>query len=507
MKALPVVLLVSASVLSGCLGQGSDVGPSGILPGVDLPLLPRPTLACVGTRCNYETTVEPDETRQGNEVTIAVNPTDAGNVVAGAKDYTPETAGQCVWNGVYLTKDGGASWKNDNLPGSPWLLTTDPSRFEPNVLSQYWCATDPVVAFGPDGTFYYSALVYQGDPVTASKIGKDQLGTGVNDFAFNRVSIVVAISSDGGETFDEISVIDSGSFPVNFHDRQWIEVDQENGNVYVAWTAIALPGNLFYRSTDGGRTWSMPVVLNDVPTALHGPGGMYVAVGHGGPIYVSGCGDGGPQVTVSKDAGETFSGFAMAVPATDEGMEAEFRSGMVCMVAADDTDGPHSGNVYLAWSDTRNGDRDIYFARSDDEGSSWSEPVRLNKDDGANDQFFPAVSVSPSGVVDVVWYDRRNDPENRLLDLYHVYSLDGGRTWSDDFRVTDVSSDPVWSKHQGGFTFIGDYIDIDSSEACAHPVWVDTRNEKADVFTACVERPTEPVAPPMAEASGEHEDH
>jgi len=62
--------------------------------------------------------------------------------------------------------------------------------------------------------------------------------------------------------------------------------------------------------------------------------------------------------------------------------------------------------------------------------------------------------------------------------------------------VTEVSSDPQYSKHQGGFTFIGDYIDIDSTEECAWPVWVDTRHQKTDVMTSCVQRPGTAIAGP-----------
>lgn len=499
--ALTLTVLALAPLLAGCISQ-SSVQPQGVLDDVLGGVLPSPTLRCPEglDTCNLLATIEPE--RQGNEVTIAVNPTDPGNVVAGAKDYYPESAGQCVWNGVYHTTDG-ASFTSRSLPGSPWLLTTNPGAFEPNAMSQYWCATDPVVAFGPDGTLYYSILAYQGDPVTASKVGKDQLGTGVNDVAFNRVSIVVGVSRDGGATFDEFNVIDSGSFPVNFHDRQWIEVDQRNGNVYVAWTSFVVPGNLFYKSTDQGKTWSLPVFLDGRPANIQA-GGLYVAVASGGEVVVGGCGQEGAMVTVSADEGATFTGWQKFADRTDEGMEAEYRGGGVCMVAADDTDGPHAGSVYMVWTDTSDGSRDIYFKASSagallgglgaQSHGAEMEPVKLNDDGGATDQFMPAISVSPTGVIDVAWYDRRNDPENRLLDIYHTYSLDGGRTWSPNFRVTEVSSDPRHSLHQGGFVFIGDYIDIDSSVACAWPVWVDTRNEKADVMTACVQRPGEVVA-------------
>lgn len=489
-------------LLAGCLSN-ADVQPQGLLGGGLLPgALSAPALRCPPglASCNLLATIEPE--RQGNEVTIAVNPTDPANVVAGAKDYYPESAGQCVWNGVYHTLDG-AAFESRSLPGSPWLLTTNPGAFEPNVMSQYWCATDPVVAFGPDGTLYYSILAYQGDPVTASKIGKDQLGTGVNDVAFNRVSIVVGVSRDGGATFESFNVVDSGTFPVNFHDRQWIEVDQRSGNVYVAWTSFSVPGNMFYKSTDGGQSWGLPTFLDATPANIEA-GGLYVAVANGGEVVVGGCGAEGPAVTVSADEGATFTGWQTFAEGADEGMEADYRGGGVCMVAADDTDGPHAGNVYMAWTDTRDGDRDIYFkasavgqllegglaAQAHDAGMA---PIRLNDNADDSDQFMPAISVNPNGVIDVAWYDRRNDPEAKLLDIYHTYSLDGGRTWSPNFRVTEISSDPQYSLHQGGFVFIGDYIDIDSSVECAWPVWVDTRNQKADVMTSCVERPGEVV--------------
>ncbi|MBI4393416.1 MAG: exo-alpha-sialidase [Euryarchaeota archaeon] len=445
------------------------------------------------TGCNFETTVSP-ETRQGNEVTVAVNPKDAGNIVAGAKDYTPDTAGECVWDGVYSTHDAGKTWSSKSLPGSPWLLVNDAGSFELNEMSNYWCATDPVVAFGPDGTFYYAVMAYQGDPVTASKIGKDQTGTGVNDVVFNRVAQVCAVSTDGGKTFDSFNVIDVGSFPVNFHDRQWITVDQYDGSVHVAWTSGLAFGNVAYRSTDKCKTWQGPVLLDDQTNPLGPtPGQLFMSTGPANDVWISGRAGDGPYFSKSTDGGATFSPWKRAVEAEDKGMNATYRSAGLGFIAVDSSKGPHSGNAYLAFADTRNGDRDMFLTRSTDGGASWSEPVRLNDDALGNgvDQFFPAISVSPKGIVDVAWYDRRNG-DNYLLDLYYSYSDDGGATWSPNFRVTEVSSDPKWSIHQAGFVFIGDYIDMDSSVEGAHPVWVDTRHEKADVFVASILRPIDP---------------
>lgn len=494
MRRLLVLVLAASALLAGCVSPPADlpVEGAGGVGGGSLP-----SLSCFEGVCNFEATTTNTE---GNEVTVAVNPTNPLNIVAGAKDYTPRTAGDCVWDGIYVTMDGGKTWVNHHIPGSPHLLMSDPSSFEPTAASQFWCTTDPVVAFAPDGTCYYSFMAYQADPVTSSKLGDGVLPQGgLNDWAFNRAAQMVATSTDGCLTFDYMSTIADGTFPVNFHDKQWIEVGAD-GTVHVAWLAFFVPGNQYYRSLDKGRTWEGPTVLGtwaeslsgqDVPVG-GGPAGQgtIITVGGGGKdVYVSWDAGGGIQVAKSHDGGATFDDPILAVETQDEGMESTYRSGGMPFIVADDTDtSAHYGNVYLAWQDTRDGDRDIWFSRSTDGGATWSEAAKVSDAPAGTDQFFPAMSVGDDGIIDVVFYDRRNDENAHMLDLYYTYSADGGLTWSTNARVTDVSSDPDNSHHQNGMIFIGDYIDIDSSAGAAHPVWVDTRNGVADVMVATILR-------------------
>jgi hypothetical protein len=492
-RSLAFVALLALPALAGCVSQ--SVQPQGLVPGPLGGLLPPAQTLCHalanGTACNYIMTPQPE--RQGNEVTIAVSRKDPLNVVGGAKDYTPDSAGQCVWDGVYATHDGGKTWDAKNVPGSPWvLLSPNASSFAPNLLTQYWCLTDPSYAFGPDGTLYAGVMAYQGDPVTASKIGDGTLPTGgINDFAFNRVTQAIAISHDGGTTIDAITAVDSGTFPATFHDREWVAASR-SGNVYDTWTTGALEGNLLYRSTDGGKSFQGPVFLDGLPQPLgdpNAPGGMYVATGPKDEVAVSGCSQQGPKVAVSTDGGQTFTPWTLVAKAEDKGMTAPFRAGMVCMLAMDDSDGPFSKSIYVVWSDTRNGDRDVYLSLSRDLGTTWSDAVRVNQGQDKADQFFPAIAVNPNGVVDVAFYDRQYS-NNTLNDVSFTYSRDGGKTWAPESRVTERSSDPKYSHHQSGAVFIGDYMDIDSSVDCAWPVWVDTSvHPKADVMTSCVQRP------------------
>ena len=85
----------------------------------------------------------------------------------------------------------------------------------------------------------------------------------------------------------------------------------------------------------------------------------------------------------------------------------------------------------------------------------------MNDDRTNNDQFFPAIAVNGQGVIQVIWYDRRHDPNNLLIDVYSAKSTDDGVSFHANQRVTTVSSPPA----VGYDPFLpsnsmGDYIDV-----------------------------------------------
>jgi hypothetical protein len=89
-------------------------------------------------------------------------------------------------------------------------------------------------------------------------------------------------------------------------------------------------------------------------------------------------------------------------------------------------------------------------------------------------------------VVNVVFYDRRNDPANLLMDLYLAQSFDGGHSFEPNRRVTTVSSDPTAGGARAGL--IGEYIGLAAPSADrVHPVWTDTREGNQDVYTSIVD--------------------
>lgn len=498
------------AVFAGCIGgpeaNNEDTASSAAAPFA--------VLKCMGpgnTLCNQEMT--PDPERAGNEVTIAVNPTNPQNIVGGAKDYYPPDAGECVWDGIYVTHDGGATYADRSFDGSPWRLRNgDAANYEPNYASQFWCTTDPVAYFDTGGTLYYLLMAYQADPVTGSKTCENECPQGsLNDWAFNRAVQIVAVSDDGGDSFHTFTPVLEGSAPAAFHDKGWIAASAD-GTIHIMWLGIPAPGNVYLRSTDGGQTYSGLQVL--APVGGGSGQGSFIDVGVGDEVYATWVSGGGIQLRRSFDKGETWDP-ARSVLDIDRvsmpGHSARDRRGGYPSLATDRWEAsPFAGAVYYAWQNAGvGGATDILFSASFDRGETFSVPIVLNDDilpssnsegmnlsngvrDPSNWQLFPAISVSPGGVIDVSWMDTRLDDGDLLLDQFYTYSLDGGVTWSPNFRVRDADDtgwDTTLSFHQNGMNFIGDYNDIDSSWGAAHPVWPDTRHGLSDVFTAVIWRP------------------
>ncbi len=93
-----------------------------------------------------------------------------------------------------------------------------------------------------------------------------------------------------------------------------------------------------------------------------------------------------------------------------------------------------SGQVlHTVWYDNRDGNYEIYYKRSTDGGTSWGADTRLTNNTGQS--WYPAVSVSGSSV-HVVWYDGRDGND----EIYYKRSTDGGVSWGADTRLTNNTS-------------------------------------------------------------------
>lgn len=302
-------------------------------------------------------------------------------------------------------------------------------------------------------------------------------------------SLYLYKSTDGGQTWSTpLLVVDDAR---GFNDKEWLAVDLSSGphegSLYTAWVQIIDETYriLFARSTDGGETWSEPHVLAaDEGIARQGP---VVTVGAGGEVYVVWSNLSGSyfESSVSLDGGVEFTGPRRGLAFRNvDPLNGNLRRSFVLPALAGDPQRP--GTLYLVWDDGRWGDADILFSRSTDGGGTWQAPVVINGD-STNDQFQPWVAANGAGEVFVQWFDRRDNPADLRVHTYAGRSVDGGVTWS-ELRVTDVASDPTLGLPQAGdFGFYGDYQAIVADEGQAQLFWNETRDGQQEVYTAAIQ--------------------
>jgi hypothetical protein len=404
-----------------------------------------------------------------NEPALAVDPNDPLHIVASSNDYG--TPNGDAWVGYYVSWDGGETWSRDLIPG---YLGGPISPLTGMDLSG-----DPVVCFGPEGNVYISGLYAKRDRNPINPVG----------FGYNAGradGIFVATSTDGGETFNQIAILATAfQTLVSFHDKEWMAVDMNNGNVYVAWVVfnvLYFANVLIARSTDGGNSFSTPQIISDYRVRDFNNQGTTIQVSPDGTVHVAWIDftDEAVKYTYSENQGQSFSSpesiaDVQEIPRTMEGNN--YRTPTLLMSAVDLSETNTSGYLYITWNDYRTGDADILLIYSGDNGQTWSEPVRVNDDEEENglDQFFSAVAVSPQGWVHMVFYDRRDDENNTMIWAYYAISKDGGQNFSLNMNMSDINFNGDHSR-DGTNDFIGDYIGITATNTTAYAVWCDTRD-------------------------------
>jgi BNR repeat-containing family member len=227
-----------------------------------------------------------------------------------------------------------------------------------------------------------------------------------------------------------------------------------NGGVHIAWSD-ATPGNweIYYKaSPDGGTTWGTAKRLTRTPDKSYRPD---IAVVSGSVIHVVWYEEtsSNREVYYSKSTnGGTTWSEAKKLAGTVGGNRAP-------VIAI------YSVNVlHVVWYGAEPGNSQIYYRRSLNGGATWSAAKRLNWSSG--NCFYPALAVDSTGGVHVVWYDY--SPGN--AEIYYKRSTDGGTTWSTSQRLS-VTSCPSYDPD----------IAIDST-GVIHVVWHENDTVANDIY-------------------------
>jgi len=428
------------------------------------------------------------------ETHVAVNPTNANNVVAFWQQDRWSDGGSHGSLAGY-SFNGGTTWARS----APAFSRCAGGAALGNA-GNYERATDPWLSFSPNGRLH------------AITIGFD------NSTARN--AILAAFSDSGGATWSAPRVVrfdNPRAIGNNFNDKETLTADPFNPSlVYATWQRIVSPSEhasqkayensasfystaWFARSHDGGESWEPARPIYKEHGALTQTIGNQVEVLPNGTL-INGFNlihaatnrhrTRGYNVALvrSPDKGSTWSreiivDRLLSDEVTDPDTGHDVRTGDILPDWAVDRSSNTAtrGNVYVVWMDRRFNDPDhddILLARSTTNGLTWDDPVVVDRTPRRVDAFTPMVDVDSQGRVAVSYYDFRNDvagDDELSTDFWVTHSHNGGRSFPDESRLTTAPFDMRTAPDALGY-FVGDYTGLDHAGSTFHPTWVDAND-------------------------------
>jgi hypothetical protein len=272
-----------------------------------------------------------------------------------------------------------------------------------------------------------------------------------------------------------------------FDDKPAIAVGAD-GRAYVAWSRLlgrAYQTTVISSSSDGGRTWSPPKVVD---RKLDQPQLVALAAGAGRTLYIAGVDAHGLWIGRSTDGGGRFTVRTAAPLPGNRAATCLVFGKFVLPQQAVRCLGPNptlsvgKGRVFLTYGvNGADQTQDVAVAIFDPAlRPVWRGPIGPGKKKA--DQFWPTSAFdATTGRLWACFYDTTGD-SGRTHAWFVCSSSTNGRTWTTPVRVTSPSanSDTLWEDARifgfgdnGGW---GGYVSVTAAGGVAHPLWVDTRD-------------------------------
>lgn len=347
----------------------------------------------------------------------------------------PEPCKRCA--GPYIifrrSVDGGASWQADQF------LT--PFRKSHN---------DPQIKVDGTGTIYAAWL---NDYVPGVKFIK---------------------SADQGHTWTTPIAVTTKSTKPNWSDKPILAISADGRDVYIAFNAS---DSYAVASHDFGARFSLPVRTSHDKRYWFHTGG---AVAPDGRVYFAAIdysqdytGDAHINVLKSSSGGVTWT--TTRVDTSREAPHCDWSPG--CYLgffgpsAVLEVDA--AGTIMLAYNagDVAGAPQRMWVRTSTD-GVTWSARAEISNGLPSVNNAFPAlVAGSNAGDFRLAWQDDRNGSTTDWNTWYRR-TTDGGKTWSDSVRVSDLFGGAPY-KTAAGYAFpYGDYFGIAvDAEGRTHLIW------------------------------------
>jgi hypothetical protein len=381
-------------------------------------------LTCSPAPCVLPPTQASEAGDNVTDTPIAADPLNPLNLLLGSFDANCPPPGA---SGFHLSSDGGSTWSRycmpviDDFHGLTYVPGGEPMvgydrngtayiadayqdsdglgygliAVEKQLSDGDW--SQPVIAMGGGPNFPFNGTMAVDTSAQSPHVNSIYISAIVqNALQQNVHQVAVAHSYDGSKTWTSVKVVPAQkSPPCDLYTGTAVGND---GTVYVTWmylnpcTPSSKGDMLFSKSSDGGNTWSEPVLM--------------------GVVLQSGI----PNTKV----------YVQNYPA----------------IAVDNSNGPYSGSLYVVMYNWTGTFMQVQVLRSPDGGDTWTKPV-LVAPGITHDQFLPWISVGPTGLVGVSWLDRRNDPTNVNYQAFAAISSDGGKSFQPNAQLTTAFSTPV----------------------------------------------------------------
>jgi hypothetical protein len=431
------------------------------------------------------------------------------------------------------TKDGGRTW-NESVPPGITVCSG----------GEYIRASDPWVSISPDGTAYFMSLVTDpdilpagfgdngmmvsrstdggatwGDPITLVEDTSPQVLNDKNSLTADPIDSSYAYAiwdrlrdftfppEDPAAAAASVWALKDGD---GLSGADGVELARERVKRLKAASEAAAGANrkgsteaaprqlevffegpvYFTRTTDGGQSWEPAREIYDPGPNAQTIANQIVVPPNGNLIdfftHIFPNGVTRLDLLRSLDKGATFEttptpvDLILSIGTITPDLQEPVRDAAILFDVAVD---PHSGALYAVWQDVRfRGVEEVAFSQSNDNGLTWSKPIRVNKTpaDAANplrqQAFVPSIEIGTKGQLVVTYYDFRNDKAGEAGELTDYWSVSCSSncaqdaSWGNEQRLSSWSFDMLHAPIARGH-FLGDYMGLVTTGQFAHPVF------------------------------------
>jgi len=121
-----------------------------------------------------------------------------------------------------------------------------------------------------------------------------------------------------------------------------------------------------------------------------------------------------------------------------------------------------NNQVHIVWMDRRDGNNELYYKRSTNNGNTWTDDTRLTTDNAISE--YPSLALEFQ-TLHLVWNDSRHGNN----EICYKRSINGGLSWTADTRITNNVGDSYKPS-------------VAVSDTLVHVLWEDLRNGTSEIF-------------------------